>query len=67
MAVDEAVLPDNAAVVEVAPTDPLNCMVTGEPTGTLVACITTEIGSDNWLGSKRSTVLKLDPEYDGTG
>jgi hypothetical protein len=67
VAVEEAVVPVKVAVVAVAPTEPLNLMVTGDPAGTFVPRITTAMGSCSWLGRRRSIVLKLDPEYDGTG
>jgi len=67
VAVDDAFVPVKVAVVAVAPTEPLNLMVTGDPTGTFVPRTTTGMGSCSWRGRRRSIALKLDPEYDGTG
>ena len=64
---DEAFVPAKAAVVEVAPADPLNAIWTDEPTGTFVPRTTTGMGSGSWLGRMTSIVEKLEPEYDGTG
>ena len=60
--VDVALVPVRLAVVDVALGEPLKLTVTGEPTGTLLPCTTTGMGSANWAGSKRSIELKLDPE-----
>jgi len=65
--VDEAVVPESVAVVDVAPVEPLKEIVTVDPTGTFVPWTTTGIGSDSCEGNIKSILEKLDPEYEGTG
>ena len=67
VAVDDAAVPARFAVVDEALGEPLKLMVTGEPTGTLFPCTTTGTGSCNCVGRSRSMLLKLEPEYEGTG
>jgi hypothetical protein len=66
VALEEAVVPCNVAGVKVAFGELLKLIVTGDPTGTWLACTTTAMGSTSEFGNRRSMVVKLDPDCAGT-
>src|SRR5438128_12516712 len=66
VAVELANVPERVPGIVVADGEPKKPRVILVPTGILLACTTTLIGSGSWLGNRRSTVSNRVPEPGGT-